>query len=588
MPLALLLLFADASRGAESRWNRLRSANFEMFSGAGVRSARETIREFEQVRGFFLQATGRPPAKQLPVRLVLFGSQKEYAPYRINEFASAYYHQTAGRDYIVMSHAGPDMFPIAVHEYVHLLARHAGLKLPPWLNEGLAELYSTLRPMGSKILIGDLIAGRYQALLQDKWVPLTVILAVDQNSPYYNEKNKAGSLYNEGWALTHMLFLRAEYRDKFGEFLKTVSAGKDSPQALLDVYGRSVAQIENDLRSYLRGGSFQGVLLPAQLEKESEDIPVEALPDFDRRLMFADLTYRPGKESAVQTELEQLVQEDSKRPEPYRGLGYLAWRRGDPEEAVKQFDKAYERGDRDARLLWDYGRLLEQRRGPDAISVLSALLLLDASRTDVRLELAENQVRAKQAKAALATLAPIQSIPPADAQRFFRIAVYAHLGNGDRESAEKTAKRFRDIAKSEEDKNAADVLVRMASLPKPKIETEQVQDTDAGRPVIRRAIPPAESQDAVAKTPDARPSVSGRFVRLDCQGKLARMILETAAGRKVFLIDDAGNIAITSGSHGPVDMACGPQTKPQNIEVGYDKPAANQPGVDGIVRTIAF
>ena len=200
--VATLLLTTPLS--AENKWIRLPSANFEMYTSANPRAARDTVREFEQVRGFFLQAFGGPPAKPVPVRLVAFGSASEYLPYRPNEFASAFYHPGADRDYIVMGHAGADVFPTAVHEYVHLLVRHANLTFPPWLNEGVAELYSTLRPLGNKILVGDLIAGRHRALLQDKWVPLATILSADHNSPYYNEKNKAGSLYNEGWALTQV------------------------------------------------------------------------------------------------------------------------------------------------------------------------------------------------------------------------------------------------------------------------------------------------------------------------------------------------------------------------------------------------
>ncbi len=33
----------------------------------------------------------------------------------------------------------------AAHEYVHLVLRASNLQVPPWLKEGLAELYSTLR-----------------------------------------------------------------------------------------------------------------------------------------------------------------------------------------------------------------------------------------------------------------------------------------------------------------------------------------------------------------------------------------------------------------------------------------------------------
>ena len=99
-----------------------------------------------------------------------FNSEKDYAPYRLNDFAVAYYHPGADRDYIVMSKVGIETFPTAVHEYVHLIVRHANLNYPPWLNEGVAELYSTLKPVGNgKILLGSLIQGRLQGMLRDKW-----------------------------------------------------------------------------------------------------------------------------------------------------------------------------------------------------------------------------------------------------------------------------------------------------------------------------------------------------------------------------------------------------------------------------------
>src|SRR6202000_665590 len=103
------------------------------------------------------------------VRIVAFSSRKEFEPYKLNDFAIAYYHSGLEHDYIVMSHTGAETAPIAIHEYVHLVARHSNLKLPPWLNEGMAELYSTLQPQGDKILVGALIEGRHQALLREKW-----------------------------------------------------------------------------------------------------------------------------------------------------------------------------------------------------------------------------------------------------------------------------------------------------------------------------------------------------------------------------------------------------------------------------------
>jgi len=66
------------------------------------------------------------------------------------------------------------------------------------------------------------------------------------------------------------------------------------------------------------------------------------------------------------------------------------------------------------------------------------------------------------------------------------------------------------------------------------------------------------------------------------------MIIETSMGRKVFLIEDPGNVVITAPREGPVDMACGRQKAPAEIEVEYDPPRAGQAGVDGIVKRLVF
>ncbi|MGO4884351.1 MAG: hypothetical protein ACLP59_26545 [Bryobacteraceae bacterium] len=78
------------------------------------------------------------------MHIVVFRSDKEFAPYAPNEVAAAFYLGAQDRDYIVMKNAASDEFPVAVHEYIHLLVKHTGIAAPPvWFNEGLAELYST-------------------------------------------------------------------------------------------------------------------------------------------------------------------------------------------------------------------------------------------------------------------------------------------------------------------------------------------------------------------------------------------------------------------------------------------------------------
>lgn len=66
------------------------------------------------------------------------------------------------------------------------------------------------------------------------------------------------------------------------------------------------------------------------------------------------------------------------------------------------------------------------------------------------------------------------------------------------------------------------------------------------------------------------------------------MILETAAGRKTFLIDDPEKVIITGKSDWQVDMTCGPQKNRASVDVAYDAPAATQAGIDGIVRSLVY
>src|SRR6185295_15562224 len=104
--LGICVLACAASGHAETKWIRMQSPNFEVYSGAGERETRDTLRYFERVRDFFLQASNKAPDKPVPVYVVIFANEKEFAPYRFNEFATAYYQSGADRDYIVMSRTG--------------------------------------------------------------------------------------------------------------------------------------------------------------------------------------------------------------------------------------------------------------------------------------------------------------------------------------------------------------------------------------------------------------------------------------------------------------------------------------------------
>jgi hypothetical protein len=562
------------------------SANFEMYTTAGERSARDTLRYFEQVRSFFAQTMPHAVEDSEKVRIVAFNSAKEYEPYRINEFAIAYYQSAGDHDYIVMSHTGSETFPTAIHEYVHLVVRHDNLELPPWLNEGVAELYSTLKPMGDKILVGSLVPGRHQALLQDKWVPLPLILGASHESAYYNEKNKAGSLYNEGWALTHMLALSAAYRDKFAQLVAAISGGAPSADALEKIYGKSLSQIETDLTRYLRGGQFQGVLIPAKLEKSGDELKAEPADDFDVKLLLAEVADRPGHEDATHKALDELIAMNRNRPEPYIDLAYLDWQEKRASEAREQFGKAFELGSRNPRMLWDFGRLAEATEPSKSIGALAELLKQQPDRLEVRLELASVQLRSHAAKDAIQTLEPVKKVKQAEAAKFLTLTAYANIEAGSRETARTAAEQLKRVSTSMEDRDQADRLLKFldASEARAASKTPAIafSETQAPPTLKHSDTQPHESRPPVVR----RASFTGAFTELRC-GPQATIVLETSDGKKLLLIEDPTKLLINGSGAETMDLNCGVQKSIQ-VRIEYDPAGAGHGDVNGVARVIHF
>jgi len=178
-----LLPAAALAAAPADPWLRIQSTNFELFTTAGERAGRDLVRHFEQVRGFFLGVFGVKAASGKPVRIVAFHSEKEFRPYRPNEVAAAFYHAGAGHDYIVISGTAMEHYQVATHEYTHLLLGQTDGTVPLWLNEGLAELYSTIEQAGDRIVVGKAPPGRAQALLNDRWIDLGELLSTTHDYP---------------------------------------------------------------------------------------------------------------------------------------------------------------------------------------------------------------------------------------------------------------------------------------------------------------------------------------------------------------------------------------------------------------------
>jgi tetratricopeptide (TPR) repeat protein len=534
-------------------------------------------RHFEQVRAFFREAMGLGLKSGPPVRIVLFRSDKEFAPYAPNDFAMAFYLGAEDRDYIVMKSGSSEYFPVAVHEYIHLLVKHSGIAAPVWFNEGLAELYSNLKPLAGKIEVGDIIMPHFILLQQSKWIDLATLLAVQPDSPLYNEKTHAGLFYAESWALVHMLYLGADYRPKSTVLIEGIKSGASMADTFQKAYGKTVEQVQKDLAVYMRGTRFNASLFNAKLAKEVDAPEAGDSSPLEAGLVLAEILANTREKAAEARELySRLGRENPKDWQAEQGLARLSLREGKRPEALTHYARAAELGSTNARMYLDYGRLLravDQRA--EAVAALKRATEIDPDDREARLELGYAYVLADKHAEALAQFQLVKRVTEEQAFGFFHAMAYAYYRLDRKAEAKAAATTCRKYAKSTEEIERLDQLVDALNyaphVPVMSEDRSRAGESDPPPPKLRR-------REALAVA-------EGTLKQIDCMGGKIRMRIGVGAEAMSFALLDPGSI--TTKDHAAMEFTCGPQ-RARRIRIEYEAKEGAMPGTVGVVRSIEF
>ena len=590
--LAILFIAAAVSTapGNQDPWLKITSANFELYTTGGERSGRELVRHFEEVRSFFVQAFGDRLPDAKPACIIAFRNEKEFEPYRPTEFAAAFFHAGIAHDFIVMSSGSSDHYPLAVHEFTHLMVHEGGHEYPPWFNEGLAELFSNLEPMGNKIKVGQDIPGRMLTLDREKWLPLATLLAVDRNSPYYNEKSKAGIFYAESWKLVHMLFLHPSYRPQLKALDAALKKG-DSAYTLEAVYHKSIPAIEADLHRYLNGGTVNVMMFNIQLPKAVDTPQVGTAAGMSARLALAEiLSNTRGESEKAGAAYEALSKEYPKRWEVEEGWGQFCWFQRKLDDAARHYARAVELGGEDPRLFLDYGRVLYySNRADEAIDILGKAARLNPGNDEIHFELGSAYMRHGNYGAAVAELSSVKKVQPAQAYGYFYNLAFAEYRLGQTAEAKANSAKARTFTHKPEELAQLDRLDRALEPPAARADSGGSRKTSGDSAETPRLVhhgPAEETEAPQAQPAPALPSVEGVLEHLEC-GKSARLHVRVDGKIRIFVIADPRSVTIRSGDGAPVDLQCGPQKPPRALRIEFQA-VPGQPDAAGLVRSLEF
>ncbi|HQU84701.1 MAG TPA: DUF1570 domain-containing protein, partial [Pyrinomonadaceae bacterium] len=266
--LCLILLFSFNASFAKEKWIRVDAPNFTLYGDSDEKNIKNVAFKLEQFRktlGLLL-----PNAKlnsSLPTVVYVFKDDDSFKPFKpmengkINERVAGYFFQSGDTNYIALS-TDPRLrepFRLIFHEYFHFVMENNLDSAPIWVNEGLAEYYSTFEVANNNegANIGKLINDSLVKLKSRDIIPLDKFFNLEKGTKDYSKAVKDGIFYPQAWAVVHF-FLNAnsgQRSEQFYQFVGKLNQGAEVKKSFQESFNADYKQIENELRQYL--GKFQ-------------------------------------------------------------------------------------------------------------------------------------------------------------------------------------------------------------------------------------------------------------------------------------------------------------------------------------------
>jgi hypothetical protein len=549
----LLAILLPSLLAADEHWIKFTSGPIEVFTDAGSRAGREAMVRFQQFRHALGLIVGEQDLQTpQPVRILVFKNAKGWT-------SAAPLVEGRDRYYIVLQDKAP-VAPAVYTELTRHFLKSNTAQMPPAFEHGLLEFFSTFEVTGIHITVG---APPAQPDLD--------------------------------WARIHLLVADPEYYGKIRVLLYNLRKGVDEDPAFRNAFGKSRAEIETQVKAHFAARNWQTTTLSSRPMAES-DFPEKPVSDTDARLARADLL--AGGRSVE--EYNALLRDKTKIAEAEEGLGLLALRDRQNEEARRHFAAAMEAGSASARCFIEYARL-----EPDNEKATQALLKAAGINPKLEEPFVLMAQRDTDSRKRLAHWKAATERNPRNPVSWKSLAE-CYLADHNYGEAAKAWKQGEQAATDPAERarmHTARMSIEQQRLDYEEAERRRAADEEARELEALKAKARAEVHELEARYnkgtsksdgaavpwwdgPKPSGKVTGMLKQVDCLGKQARLLID-GEDRKVhkLLVVDPSQTAISGG--GEQALGCGVQ-KPRRVVVEYFPKVNARLATAGEVATIEF
>jgi tetratricopeptide (TPR) repeat protein len=373
---AIALAFGAA--GASERWLELKTEHFRILSNASAGKTTEIGSSLEAFRAVVARSTkGLTLGPDVPTTMFIFKDDASFDPYkyrpdRENSRLLGFFFPAVERQIIALNATPPENVNFArafkqfqysyapvYHEYTHSLLRNTFSQLPLWLNEGIAEYFSTLLVQGRNADVGRADRAELPWLQQRFVIPIDKLMAIPRFDVLPG--NTEATARAESWAVVHALLRgKDERRRQFSQFLSLLLAGTPQSEAFSKSFPVSIAELQAEVEAHVRQGEFSVPTYTLDELGVAREYEITTVDSTEMNIELGELVAltRSDRLDVAEERFRAALATKPNSPRALAGLGRVEQSRGHVERAEELFRKALVEAPEDPIVSFRLGSVL--------------------------------------------------------------------------------------------------------------------------------------------------------------------------------------------------------------------------------------
>lgn len=259
LAIALPCRAGDSPLPAEGQpWLDARTAHFRFTSELPEQETKRLALGFETLRAVMRYV--RPDVKEQkmkveaedPFDIFIFLNGKSFAPFSPGKGYAGFFLEGPGGYKIAFDSSEENPTQIVYHEMIHYMLHKTYRTLPTWLDEGLAQYYSTLVVQNNQALLGRPDPLWILGLKVRRTLQVQQLLDLGFEKPGAPHSVAVDQFYPTSWLLVHFfLGTTPERHAQFSEFLSLLQSGTPHMEAFRKAVPQSTAELDKELNKYL-------------------------------------------------------------------------------------------------------------------------------------------------------------------------------------------------------------------------------------------------------------------------------------------------------------------------------------------------